>query len=67
MEGVINISSIKSNNGQLLLRLYQYLYRCNKKTVKKKYWVCIYNRCKASVYTDVLNIDVFGGTAERDH
>ena len=67
VDGGINISFITSNKGQLLLLLNQYLYRCNKKTSKKKYWVCVCTGCKVAIHTDVMNVYVCGGTAEHDH
>ena len=67
VEGGINISFITSNKVQVLLLLNQYLYRCNKKTMKKKYWVCVHSGCEVSIHTDVMNVYVCGGIAEHCH
>ncbi len=36
----MDIKFIKSNKGQLLLVLSDYMYWCNKKIAHKKYWIC---------------------------
>jgi hypothetical protein len=61
------ISFITSNKGQLLMQLGQYLYRCHKTTIKKKYWVCIHNGCKVSVHTDINNTYLCGGNSQHGH
>lgn len=65
-ENVI-INFTKSNKGQLLLVLNGYVYKCNKKTENKKYWVCTHNDCKRSVHTDVNNAYSYGDTDPHDH
>ncbi len=67
LQGTMNISFITSNKGQLLLLLDQYLFRCHKKTAKKKYWVCIHNGCKVSIHTDINDTYVCGGDTQHDH
>ncbi|CAF4487910.1 unnamed protein product, partial [Rotaria sp. Silwood2] len=63
----INISFITSNKGQLLLLLNNYLYQCNKKTIKKKYWQCISKGCTVYLHTDTNNIYLGGDVPEHDH
>jgi hypothetical protein len=63
----MNLRFIKSNKGQLLLVLKDYLYRCNKKTSRKKYWICIHNDCKMYVHTDLNDVYLCGGTQTHDH
>ncbi len=63
----INITFIKSNKGQPLLVLNNYLYNCNKKTAKKKYWVCISSGCTMYVHTDINDTYVCGGVAQHNH
>ncbi|CAF1221429.1 unnamed protein product [Rotaria sordida] len=63
----INLTFTKSNKGQLLLVLNGYLYKCNKKTANKKYWICTYKECKKSIHTNPNDVYVCGGTDPHDH
>ncbi|CAF3511688.1 unnamed protein product [Rotaria sp. Silwood2] len=63
----INVTFIKSNKNQLLLVLNDYLYKCNKKTAKKKYWMCTSKGCKMYVHTDSNDVYLCGGTDPHDH
>jgi hypothetical protein len=63
----INVTFIKSNKDHMLLALNNYLYKCNKKTAKKKYWICTSIGCKMSVHTDPNNVYLCGGTDPHDH
>ena len=63
----INVTFITSNKGQLLLVLNGYLYKCNKKTKNKKYWICVSNGCKIYVHTDLNNMYQCGGKSEHNH
>ena len=47
----ITLSFITSNKGNTLLVLNEHLYKCNKKTASKKYWMCIISSCKVYVHT----------------
>jgi hypothetical protein len=63
----INVTFIKSNKDHLLLVLNDYLYKCNKTTAKKKYWICTSKGCKMSVHTDSNDVYLCGGTDPHDH
>ena len=63
----INVTFVTSNKGKLLLVLNNYLYKCNKKTQTKKYWICINKGCKIYVHTDLNDIYLSSGTAQHDH
>ena len=63
----IHLDFITSNKGQQLLVLNDYLYKCNKKTTYKKYWICINSSCKNYVHTDLSNVYISGGKIEHDH
>ena len=63
----INLTFTKSNKGQLLLVLNNYLYRCNKKTINKKYWVCTYKECNKFVHTNPNDVYLCGGVDPHDH
>jgi hypothetical protein len=43
------LNFITSNNGQPLLVMNDYVYKCNKKTTKKKYWTCAASGCNTFV------------------
>ena len=58
---------IQSNKGKLLLILNGCLYKCNKKTKAKKYWICISDSCKVYVHTDLNDGYLFGGKGEHNH
>ncbi len=49
-----NISFIISNKAQRLLVLNENVYRCNKKTARKKYWKCVVDGCIMTVHTQVI-------------
>ncbi|CAF3357487.1 unnamed protein product [Rotaria socialis] len=63
----IKISFVKSNKGQSLLLLNDYLYKCNKKTNTKKYWQCISNGCTVYLHTDTNDKYLGGDVPEHDH
>ena len=63
----IHLSFITSNKGQQLLVLNDYLYKCNKKTTVKKYWICVNNSCKTAVHTDLNDVYLSGGKSLHDH
>lgn len=63
----IHVSFITSNKGQQLLVLNDYLYKCNKRTKVKKYWICVNNSCKTSVHTDLNDVYLSGGKSSHDH
>ncbi|CAF1349582.1 unnamed protein product [Rotaria sordida] len=67
VENNIKVTFITSNKGKLLLVLNNYLYKCNKKTSTKKYWLCINNECTMYVHTDTNDKYLYGGTAQHDH
>ncbi|CAF4155088.1 unnamed protein product [Rotaria magnacalcarata] len=61
-----NLSFIKSNKGQPLLVMNEQLYKCNKKTARKKYWICIVNGCSMVVHTDENDVYLYGETIYMD-
>jgi hypothetical protein len=75
MESVIESSNpvnrklnfMTSNKGQPLLVMNDYVYRCNKKTIKKKYWTCTAGGCNVCVHTDLNNNYLCGGKIEHEH
>lgn len=56
-----------SNKGQRLLVMNEQIYRCNKKTSNKKYWICAVSGCSMSVHTDENDMYLFGGKADHGH
>lgn len=62
-----NMSFIKSNKGQRLLAINGNVYRCNKKTPRKKYWKCVVRGCTMSVHTDENDVYLCGGKSDHDH
>ena len=56
-----------SNKGQRLLVINEQIYRCNKKTSNKKYWVCVVSGCSISVHTDKNDMYLCGGKIDHDH
>ncbi len=62
-----NISFIMSNKAQRLLVLNENVYRCNKKTARKKYWKCVVPGCIMSVHTDENDVYICGGKTDHDH
>ena len=58
---------ITSNKGQPLLVMNGYVYRCNKTTIKKKYWICTTRGCNVLVHTDMNNDYLCGGKNEHQH
>src|SRR4051812_35753937 len=63
----VNITFIKSNKGQPLLVLNNYVYKCNKKTGKKKYWTCINVGCQLNIHTDINDVYISGGIDQHSH
>ena len=63
----IALSFITSNKGNTLLVLNEHLYKCNKKTASKKYWMCIISSCKVYVHTTLDDSYWSGGTEPHDH
>ena len=62
-----NTSFITSNKARRLLVLNENVYRCNKKTARKKYWKCIVSCCTMSVHTDENDVYICGGKTNHDH
>ncbi|CAF1377342.1 unnamed protein product [Rotaria magnacalcarata] len=58
---------IDSNKGQPLLVMNQHVYKCNKKTPSKKYWVCLVRSCGVFVHTDANNEYLYGGKTDHSH
>ena len=50
-----SLSFISSNKGNPLLLLDGFLYKINKETEYKKYWICHCDGCKAYAHTDINN------------
>lgn len=62
-----DISFMMSNKGQRLLVLNEHVHRCNKKTPRKKYWVCMISGCSATVHTDENDVYLCGGKSYHEH
>ena len=62
-----DIKFIPSNKGQPLLVFNHYIYKCNKKTPKKKYWICVVSGCSMYIHTDINNNYITGGQSEHAH
>jgi hypothetical protein len=62
-----NLSFIKSNKDQPLLVMNNYVYKCNKKGVKTKYWVCVVKGCRVHVHTSLNDEYSGGGTDAHSH
>ena len=61
-----NIHFITSNKGHPMLVMNEYVYKCNRKTPNKKYWLCTVKGCNVYVHTDVNNNYLSGGE-DHDH
>jgi hypothetical protein len=61
------IHFITSTKGEPLLVMNDFVYRCNKKTTKKIYWVCTVSGCNIYVHTDINNNYLCGGKNEHEH
>ena len=61
------LSFITSNKGQRLLIRSDQVYRCNKKTDRKKYCKCIMIGCSIVVHSDESDIYLYGGLVEHDY
>ena len=48
-----SISFLTSNKGKKLLLSNEYLFKCNKTTHAKKYWICIERGCGVSIQTNL--------------
>lgn len=48
----VKVNFLTSDKGQPLLVLNDYVYRCNKKPLKKNYWVWISTGCNIFIQTD---------------
>ena len=57
-----SISFLQSNKGKPLLVLSQHLFKCNKTTDSKRYWICLEGGCGVSVHTNLANefLSIFG-------
>ena len=64
---VNNLSFINSNKNQPLLVMNEYVYKCNKKTTKKKYWMCVVSGCRVYVQTTLNDLYLGGGTDSHCH
>lgn len=45
----------------------EYVYKCNKKTTKKKYWMCLVSGCRVYVQTTSNDLYLGGGTDIHCH
>ena len=61
------LSFITPTKGQALLVMNEHLYKCNKKTAKKKYWICVVSSCKVYVHTTLEDSYLSGGINPHDH
>ncbi|CAF1603063.1 unnamed protein product [Adineta ricciae] len=57
------VSFVTPNKGKQLLSLGYYLFKCNKATSSKRYWICMENGCGVFVHTDLNNkfLSITGG------
>ncbi len=57
-----SISFLQSNKGKPLLVLNQRLFKCNKTTDSKRYWIYLEGGCGVSVHTNLANefLSIFG-------
>lgn len=49
------LSFATSNKGKPILIYKNYLFKCNKTTASKKYWICIEQECGVYIHTSVIN------------
>lgn len=58
----ISISFLRSNKSKPLLVLNQHLFKCNKTTPSKRYWICNDGGCSVSIHTKLNNelISIYG-------
>jgi hypothetical protein len=63
----INISFILSNKGQRMLVMNNHIFRYNKKTTKKKYWMCAVSGCEVRIQTDENDVYLCGGKDTHNH
>ena len=61
-----SVSFVKSNKGKPLLLLNQYIFKCNKSTDSKRYWICTEGGCDVSVQTK-LNNEFLSISGDHDH
>jgi len=64
--GQPSILFVKSNKGNALLLLNQYLFKCKKATESNKYWICIKASCAVSIRTN-LNDEFLLITGDHNH
>ncbi|CAF1116496.1 unnamed protein product [Didymodactylos carnosus] len=60
------ISFVTSNKGKPLLTFGHYLFKCNKTTDTKRYWVCIERQCGAFIHTN-LNDEFLLTSGDHTH
>ncbi|CAF3034371.1 unnamed protein product, partial [Rotaria sp. Silwood2] len=60
------ISFLASNKGYRLLMQDGFMYKLNKQTSSKMYWICKIKNCKAHVHTD-LNNNFLKSSGEHNH
>jgi hypothetical protein len=60
------VSMLVSNKGQPLLVKDGFIYKINKQTKSKIYWICKTKNCRAHVHTD-LNKNFLVASGEHDH
>ncbi|CAF1506917.1 unnamed protein product [Adineta ricciae] len=61
-----SISFVTSNKGKRLLSFGEYLFKCNKTTLSKQYWVCIEHGCGVFIHTN-LNNEFLLITGDHNH
>ena len=49
------ISFIQSQKGKHLLTLGKHIFKLNKSTENRKYWICTVKRCTAGIHTNSNN------------
>ncbi len=60
------ISFLTSNKGNQLLVLNGFIYKTNKQSSSKIYWICKTKNCQAHVHTD-LNNNFLNSSGEHNH
>ena len=62
----LEISFATSNKGNPLIICDNYLFRCNKTTISKKYWICTEKDCCVYIHTNV-NKELISVSGNHNH
>lgn len=61
-----NVSFLISNKGKRLLSFHDYIFKCNKTTPWKRYWICVQKTCGVLIHTN-LNDEFLTITRNHNH